>query len=101
MTALSLSAIPSGINTYERLAVWAIQCLQDITNGAEVNVLYNEPPSLAAQSQVSVTADGKDRFILSAYVPLSRSALNSQDQKTWMAAQDMSSATPHTNFLSN
>ena len=33
MAALTLSAIPSSINTYERLAVWAMQCCQSIANG--------------------------------------------------------------------
>lgn len=101
MAALTLSSIPSSINTYERLAVWAIQCLQSIANGEEVNVVQNEPPAQVAQCQVSVTADGRDRFILAAYVPLDRNALNSPTAKTWMAASDIAATAPHTNLLSN
>lgn len=101
MAALTLASIPSSINTYERLAVWAIQCLQSIANGEEVNVVQNEPASQVAQCQVSVTADGRDRFILSAYVPCDRNALNAPTAKTWMAATDIAATAPHTNLLSN
>lgn len=101
MAALNLANIPNGINTYERLLVWAAQCIQSIANGEEVNVIQNEPPSPLCQVQVGVTADNRDRFIISAYVPMDRNALNSPTQKTWMAAQDVASAAPHTNLLSN
>lgn len=101
MAALTLSSIPSSINTYERLAVWALQSLQSIANGEEVNVVAGASSVPIAQCQVAVTADNKDRFILTAYVPLDRNALNSPTAKTWMAASDISSAAPHTNLLSN
>lgn len=54
-----------------------------------------------AQCQVAVTADNADRFILTAYVPMDRNALNSGSAKTWMAASDISAAAPHSNLLSN
>lgn len=101
MAALDLADIPSGINTYERLAVWAVQCLQSIANGEEVNVVPNATSVPIAQCQVAVTADNTDRFILTAYVPVDRDALNSPSAKTWMAAEDISTAAPHTNLLSN
>jgi hypothetical protein len=81
MAALTLANIPSSINTYERLAVWAIQCCQSIANGQE--------------------SDNVDRFVLTAYIPLDRDALNSSTAKTWMAANDIASAAPHSNLLSN
>jgi hypothetical protein len=101
MAALTLSSIPSTINTYERLAVWAIQCCQSIGNGQEANVVANQESVPTAQCQVAVTADNVDRFILTAYIPLDRNALNSSTAKTWMAANDIATATPHTNLLSN
>ena len=101
MAALTISAIPSSINTYERLAVWAIQCCQSIANGQQVNVIDTAGQVPIAQCQVSVTADNQDRFILTAYVPVDREALNSSSSKTWMAAKDIAEATPHTNLLSN
>lgn len=101
MAALTLSAIPSGINTYERLAVWAIQCCQSIANGEEVNVVSGASSVPAAQCQVAVTADNADRFVLTAYIPLDRDGLNSPTAKTWMAANDISAAAPHSNLLSN
>jgi hypothetical protein len=101
MAALDLTDIPSSINTYERLAAWVIQCLQSIANGQQVNVIDSAGNVPMAQCQVSVTADNKDRFILTAYVPVDREALNSATAKTWMAAQDIATAAPHSNLLSN
>lgn len=101
MTALVTANIPSGINTYERLAVWAIQCCQSIANGLEVNVQAGAESVPAAQCQVAVTADNVDRFVLTAYIPVDRDALNSATAKTWMAAKDLGTAAPHTNLQSN
>lgn len=101
MTALTLSNIPSDINTYERLAVWAMQCCQSIANGQQVSVIVNQAALPTAQVQVAVTADNADRFILTAYVPLDRDALNDGNAKTWMAALDISNNQPHENLLSN
>jgi hypothetical protein len=101
MAALTLASIPSSINTYERLAVWAMQCLQSINNGGEVNVVNGASNVPTAQCQVAVTADNVDRFILTAYVPVDRDALNSATAKTWMAAKDIATAAPHSNLLSN
>lgn len=101
MSALTLANIPSAINTYERLLVWAAQCCQSIANGTEVNVVAGAESVPLAQVQVAVTADNKDRFIVTAYLPVDREALNSATAKTWMATQDIATAAPHTNLLSN
>lgn len=101
VAALTLSSIPSSINSYERLAVWAVQCLQSIANGEEVNAVAGAASVPIAQCQVAVTADNKDRFVLTAYIPVDRDGLNSSTAKTWMAATDISTAAPHTNLLSN
>jgi hypothetical protein len=101
MTTLNLANIPSAINTYERLLVWAAQAVQSIANGQQVNAITGVPPVPVAQVQVSVTADNTDRFIVSAYIPLDSAALNSSTAKTWMAAEDVSTAAPHANLLSN
>jgi len=101
MAALDLATIPSSINTYERLAVWALQSLQSISNGGQVNVVTGTASTPIAQVQVAVTADNVDRFILSAYIPLDLNALNSATQKTWMSAKDIATAAPHANLLAN
>ena len=101
MSALSLAEIPSNINTYERLLVWAAQCCQSIANGQQVGVIVNQAAQPTAQVQVAVTADNTDRFIVTAYVPLDRDALNDAAQKTWMAADDIAESAPHSNLLSN
>lgn len=101
MTALNLANIPSNINSYERLATWAIQALANINGAQEVNAVEGVGLVPIAQCQVAKTADGVDRFVLSAYVPLDFAALNSPSQKTWMAAEDIGTAAPHVNFLNN
>ncbi len=101
MAALTLADIPSNINTYERLAVWAAQCCQSIANGQQVGVIVNQAAQPTAQVQVAVTADNVDRFIVTAYIPLDRDALNDAAQKTWMAANDISENAPHANLLTN
>lgn len=101
MTAITLTDIPSSINTYERLAIWALMCVQSIANGAEVNVVSNAESLQLCNVSVNVTADGKDRFVVTAYVPMDRDALNSPTEKAWMAAKDVGTATPHVNLLSN
>jgi hypothetical protein len=101
MTALNLANIPSGINTYERLLLWSAQCIQSIANGAEVNATQNAESVPLAQVQISKTADNVDRAIVVAYLPIDYNALNAPSAKTWMAAQDVATAAPHTNLLSN
>ena len=101
MAALDRDDIPSNINTYERLAVWAIQCLQSIANGEAVNVVAGAASTPVAQAMLGVTADNVLRWNLSAYVPVDFGALNSPNAKTWMSAQDISTAQPHANLLSN
>jgi hypothetical protein len=101
MSALTLANIPSSINTYERLAMWVCQALQSTTNGLEVIAVENGGSVPAASVQVAKTADGVDRAICVVYLPIDYSALNAPSAKTWMAAQDMATAAPHTNLLSN
>ena len=101
MAALDQSDIPSNINTYEPLFVWAGQCLQSIANGQTSSVVENTGAVPTAQVQTGVLADNTDRFIVTSYVPLDRDALNDADNKTWMAAKDISESAPNANLLSN
>jgi hypothetical protein len=101
VTALSLSAIPSSINTYERLLFWAAQVLQDISNGGSVNVIPNEGNVPRVQVQIAKVADGTDTAIVSAYLPINFDELNNASAKTWMAALDIATAAPNSVYLSN
>jgi hypothetical protein len=101
VAALTLSSIPSSINTYERLAVWAVQCLESISNGDEVNAVAGTGSVPTVQCQTATTADNVKRFVLTAYIPCDTSALNAANAKTWMAAKDVGNAAPHANLLSN
>lgn len=101
MTALSLSSIPSAINSYERLAFWVAQALQDISNGGQVNVIQNEGSVPRCQVQLAKVADGTDTAIVSLYLPINFDDLNSSTAKTWMAALDIATAAPNAVYLSN
>jgi hypothetical protein len=101
MTALSLASIPSNINSYERLLVWSAQALQSAANGATLNAIQGAGSQPTVQVQVVVAADNSDRFVVSAFIPLDRNGLNDPDEKSWMAAQDVTVAAPHANFGSN
>lgn len=101
MAALDLATIPSNINTYERLAMWAAQCCQSISNGLQVNAVSGEAQVPLAQVQIAKTADNIDRAILVVYLPVDVDALNDPAQKTWMAAEDISATAPHSNLLTN
>jgi hypothetical protein len=101
MTALTLASIPSSINTYERLALWVAQVLQDTSNGLSLNVVQNEGSVPRCQVQLSKVADGTDHAIISLYIPIDFDALNSPTNKTWMSALDVSTATPNAVYLSN
>jgi hypothetical protein len=101
VSALQLANIPSSINTYERLAVWVMQCLQNTSNGDEVNVVDGGGSQPTVQVQLGFTADGVYRFILSGYIPCDQAELNAATSKTWMSANDISTAAPHQNLLSN
>jgi len=101
MAALNPSEIPSHINTYERLLVFAAQALANIANGESVNVEQGKQEQRLASCSLGTTADGVDRFVIGAYVPVDMPALNDPTEKTWMAAMDVSTARPHVNFLQN
>ena len=101
MAALTLANIPSHINTYERLLIWAAQCCQSISNGQQINAVSGAGPQPRAQVQVAVAADNSNVFVVSAFIPLDVPGLNSATEKTWMAAVDIASAAPHVNLTTN
>jgi len=101
VTVLSLSAIPSSINSYERLLAWCAQAMASAANGKTVNVFQGE----AQQPQVSVSfstlADDKTYYAVTAYIRADLNDIASPSSKPWMAAQDVVTATPHSNFEGN
>jgi hypothetical protein len=101
MTALALSAVPSSINTYERLLVYVAMAMASAANGKTINVFNGE----AQQPQVSVgfstLADDKTYYVVTAYVRANMADIADPSAKPWMAAQDVVSASPHVNFEGN
>jgi len=101
VSTLSLATIPSNINSYERLAAWVIQALQSANSGLTVKVVEGQPSPPVAQVQLATMADGSLRFVLQAYIEVDEAELNSGSEKTWMAAQDISTAAPNVTYGSN
>jgi hypothetical protein len=101
MASLTLSNIPSHVNTFERLLVFAAMAIQSSANGKTVSVRAGEGPTPECQVQIGVGADNVARFAVSAYIPVDMNAINDPSEKTWMAAQEVSASAPHTNFSAN
>jgi hypothetical protein len=101
MTALTLSNIPSAINTYERLLVWAALSIPSAANGLTGAVVAGQGATPICQVQVGVDASNIERFVVSAYIPADQAALAASGQKIWMAAKDVVTSAPNTNFGSN
>ena len=101
MTAFAVSAIPSSINTLERLLTWAAMSLVSASNGASVNVIENEPSQARVSCNTNRTADGVPTYIVAAYIPVDLNAIADPTLKPWMAAKDITTAQPHVNFTTN
>jgi hypothetical protein len=101
MATLALSAIPSHVNTYERLLVWAAMAIQSSCNGLTAAVIPNQGATPVCQVQLGVGADGVERFVVAAYVPLDNAALAAGTDKVWMAAKDLTASAPNSNYLAN
>ena len=102
MTAISLSSIPSAINTAERLLVYAAMLVENISNDAvKVNVQQGQPAQPVCGVSVQTTADGVKRFVIASYIPIDPVVFAGTTAKRWMAANDISLASAHTVFSSN
>lgn len=93
--------VPSSINTWERLAVWAAQVASNLAQAQTVQTVQGEPEQPVASVSVVRLADGRSYFATLNYIRVDEAELNSPTEKTWMAAMDMSTAQPHVNLLSN
>lgn len=101
MTAINIATdIPSGINTLEKLAVWACATLANINPGlvAIEGVGYSE--RCAQAGNFYVTADNKYRFLGRVSVQMSSDHL-AGGAKMWTYALELSSAAVPLIFKSN
>ena len=101
MTALNIATdIPSGINTLEKLAVWANLTLANINPAltAIEGVGYTERTSQAGIFYVS--ADNKYRFLGRASIQMSADYL-AGGAKLWTYAQELSNTAIPATFKSN
>jgi hypothetical protein len=75
--------------------------MQDLAGVQSVIPVAGEAEIPKVSVSVAPLADGRPHFIVQGYLPVDLGELNSPTEKTWMAAQDLSNATPHVNLLSN
>jgi len=101
MADLVLAAIPSHINTIERLFVWSAMALQSAANGQQVNVVAGGGSAPTIQVQVAKTVDNIDRFVVAGYIPVDYEQLNSATEKTWMATKEITNSEPGANLMAN
>lgn len=91
MSALNKSTdIPAAINTLERNFAWAGLALHDLNRG----VFYKETDD--AEGSVPIVtagiveaADGTDRLIIRAAIPMNTAWRSNASQKLWMFADDI------------
>lgn len=101
MSAFVPANLPSNVNTVERLLVWAAQALTTAANGATISAVQGNGPTPTVQVQLGTTADNVSRFVITAYVPVSLVDLNNPSQKTWMAAQDVTTTAINSVYTTN
>jgi hypothetical protein len=101
MAVLNRSNIPASINTYERLFFWLAQVLKFLAGNAARNIYYNAEPSQLCSVNLVTGQDGIDYVQVVAFLPYDATELNSKTARTWMSAEDISSASVHANFNSD
>lgn len=101
VAALTLSSIPSGIDTIEKLFVWSAMSLASASNGLQVNAVPDEGQVRAISVSTGVDASNTDRFFVGGYIPYNPSILADGSQKPWQAALAITTSAPHSNFMGN
>lgn len=101
MAAFVPANLPSNINTFERLLVYAAMALQSAANGQTVSAVQGEGAQPTCQVQVATIADNTGRFVVSAFVPCGFDELNNPSAKAWMAAQAVTASAPNAVYNTN
>ena len=102
MTTLTLSQIPSNINTLEKLALWTALTLRALNGGnaiVEANGLLPEP---VAQCPVIETQNNGVRHIVRLNIGLNPNYASDKTKKLWEFAEELTGgALPTGNWTSN
>ena len=98
---LTLSQIPSNINTVERLAAWCAMVLDANAGTLQVLESDNAYPSYAAQTQIIRAADETIRLICRYSLILNPAYTSDTTKKLWMHVSDLVNTTPSTGFTTN
>jgi hypothetical protein len=92
--------IPSGITTYEQLALWLGSVLYFLMGSRDIQIYPNEPATKQAQFSMVMGQDGKTYALITQIIPVDWAVFNGPD-KPWIAGVEVTSAQPHNNLLTN
>ncbi len=98
---LSLSQIPSNIDTVEKLAVWCMMLLENQAGTMQIKEADNELPSSVAQVQVLRVADESIRVIGRLSLPISPNYATNNTVKFWQHTLPLVNTTIPTGFANN
>jgi hypothetical protein len=92
--------IPSNITTYEQLALWLGSVVYFLMGSRDIQLYPNEPATKQAQFSLVTGLDGKTYALITQIIPVDWAVFNGPE-KPWIAANEVTSAQPHGNLLSN
>lgn len=98
---LSLSQIPSNIDTVEKLVVWCLMVLDNVAGTLQVKEEENVLPVYAAQIQIVRVADDSRRLIGRVSIPISENYAINNTVKFWQHTQPLTNSTIPTGFTQN
>ena len=99
MALLARTQIPAGINSIERLCLWACFCYQYICAGGQVKTQENSPMEQKCQVSQVILADGLQYFQAVCYFPIDVIDLYDGSKKPWIAAKDVANTSLHANLI--
>jgi hypothetical protein len=102
MTTLTLSQIPSNINTLEKLHLWSGLALRAMNSGNAVTEVNGALPENVAQVPVIETPNHGVRHIVRVQIELDPAYASDKTKKLWEFAKELTGgALPAGNWTSN
>ena len=98
---LSLSQIPSNIDTVEKLVAWGLMLLENQIGTMQVKEDANSLPSNVVQVQITRVADDTVRLMGRISLPLAETYATNNSVKFWQHITPLTNTTIPTGFLNN
>jgi hypothetical protein len=101
MTTLSLTNIPSNINTLEKLHLWTVLALRDINGAKSIVEAEGYLPERLVQAPIIETPNAGQRFILRTSIELDLIYTSDKTKKLWEHAKELTVGPMPASYLSN